>query len=118
MQARYRVIAGQQLAHHGQVYRGGDVVELDTAIALEVRSLITPIDAAGKAKPWPTDAAGALAAELAKARPHERISILRAARDAGQAHVTDIDREIAAEELRLQAEADAAAPVVASKGGK
>jgi len=101
---RYRVIPGQQLAHHGQVYRGGDLVELDDAIALEVRSLITPVDAAGKPKAWPTDAAGALAADLAKARPHERISILQAARAAGQAHVADIDREIAAEEARLVAE--------------
>jgi hypothetical protein len=75
MQARYRVIPGQQVAHHGKVYLGGEVLELDTAIALEVRSLITPVDAAGKPKPWPTDAATTLAAELAKARPHEELRL-------------------------------------------
>jgi acyl-CoA reductase-like NAD-dependent aldehyde dehydrogenase len=101
---RYRVRAGQQLAHLGKTLRGGDVVELERHVALEVQHLVDPVDATGKVKPWPSDAASALAADLARARPHERISLLRAARDAGQAHVDDIDREIANEETRLAAE--------------
>lgn len=109
---KYRVRPGQQLAHQGKVLLGGDVVELPQSLAHEVRHLVDPVGADGKIQPWPTDRDAALATDLAAARPHERISILRAYRASGAAQLADLDREIAAEETRLQAES-APAPTAA-----
>ena len=104
MTTKYRVRPGAQLAHHGKVLIGGDTVELPQHVALEVRHLIDPVGADGKVKPWPADPVAALAAELATAKPHERISILRMHRDRNAANLADIDREIEAEEQRLAAQ--------------
>lgn len=104
MIAKYRVRPGQQLAHNGKVLFGGETLDLPQHLALEVRHLVDPVGADGKVKPWPTDPVAALAAELSTAKPHERISILQQHRARATSHLDDIDREIAAEEMRLAAD--------------
>jgi len=75
----YRVKDGQELAHGGDVLPGGSVVQLLPAIAHEVRHLVEPIGDDGQVKPWGAPSDEAIDAELAAARPHERISILEQA---------------------------------------
>lgn len=120
MQTRYRVRHGQVLAHCGALVRGGEVVDLSPEVAYEVRHLVDPVGADGKVTAWPTDAATQLAKDLAAARPHERISILQAAREHRQIDLATIDADIAAEERRLAAVevSTAPSPTSASKGGK
>ncbi len=75
----YRVRDGAELAHAGEVLTGGAVVQLQPHVGYEVRHLVEPLGDDGKVKPWGTAAEEAFEAELAAARPHERISIIERA---------------------------------------
>lgn len=91
----YRVNAGAALAHEGTVLAGGTDVELPAHVAHEVRHLVTPIDrATGKPRSWqPADAA--LRDELARSRPHERVSILDAALKATRGDIAELEQLLA-----------------------
>lgn len=87
---KYRVKPGAELAHAGLVLTGGTDLELAPHVAYEVRHLVDPVEPlTGAVMPWvPVDQAQ-LELELAKARPHERISLIE---DALKANTADGDR--------------------------
>lgn len=101
----YRVKDGAELAHCEQVLSGGTVVRLQPEIAYEVRHLVEPIGEDGKVRPWGTPSAEALEAELAAAKPHERISILERAIES---KMGDLDRLEKLHAVEVKANTDAA----------
>jgi hypothetical protein len=111
---QYRVKPGKELAHDGGVKVGGADVEIRTDIAHEIRHLVDEVQPDGTVKPigHAEAEASVLEQELASAQPHERVSILQAARDAVAARLTTLDAAIAAED---KAEKDAKA-ALAAKG--
>lgn len=96
----YRVRPGAQLAHLGEVYDGGAVVQLTRQVGYEVRHLADPINDAGEV----IDQPDALQAELEERPEHEHITILQRKRAALVLHQADL-QGIAA---RTQATAAAA----------
>lgn len=98
------------LPHDGGVLDPNTDVELRADVAYEVRHLVDEVTATGELRPIGTAAASeaALKAALATARPHERISLLEAARATLAGDLTKIDAQIAAERKRLETEAKAA----------
>jgi hypothetical protein len=97
---------GAKLPHDGQVLGEGTDVDLRTEIAHEVKHLVDEVLPTGELVPIGTgdQATADLQAQLETARPHERISILEAARARVSGDVKAIDAEIAAERKRLEGE--------------
>lgn len=112
-----RVKAGCQLAHNGAVIDGGAEIDLAPALAFEVRHLVDEVLPTGETRPLGAGERGAadLEAALAAARPHERISILEAARAATAGDLAKIDRAIALERARLAGESKPAAKAAPAK---
>lgn len=109
---RYRVKLNCLLPHDGEVLTGGTDVELRPDIAHEVRHLVDEVLPTGEVQPigFKDRQAAQLAADLAAARPHERISLLERARAAVADDLKTLDAQIAAEQTRLEADAKKTAP--------
>jgi hypothetical protein len=101
-----RVKRGKQLPHDGRVLDGDTDVELRPDIAFEVRHLVDEVLPSGAVRPigGRERAEAELAAALASARPHERISILEAAQAAGEVNRDALAAAIAEERAQLAAE--------------
>ena len=98
----YRVRPGCELPHEGVVLASGADLELAPHIAVEVRHLVDPVNpATKKIMAWPSKATSDLDAELARARPHERISLLEQAAATTSSDLGVIQAKIAAERKRL-----------------
>ncbi len=94
---RYRVRAGAQLTHGGQVHAAGAIVDLPvtTARDIAVAHAVEEVDAAGKpVAPTPVD-------DLEGYRAHERVGFLRERRAAAQQVVDDLDARLAAEQQQI-----------------
>ncbi len=83
---RYRVRAGAELAHDGQVLPGGTDLELPRRVAVEIPHLVDEIDAAGGVVPVPPDG-WKLALEDVQA--HERGFVLEQQRQIAHAALAD-----------------------------
>lgn len=111
----YRVKPGAVLPHAGLVLTSGTNVELAPHVAYEVRHLVDPVDAAtGAVKAWGSADQAALETELAKARPHERVSILEQAIAAKKGDL-DVLQTLHAAAKREEAEATKALQSKAEK---
>ncbi|HYE85650.1 MAG TPA: hypothetical protein VEA16_04815, partial [Vicinamibacterales bacterium] len=101
----YRVRDGAVLAHAGDELRGGVTVELLPHVAYEVRHLVEPLGDDGQVRPWQTLSQEAIDAELAAARPHERISLIDAAIAAKQGDLAKL-QDLRLRELRANEATD------------
>ena len=119
----YRVKSGAVLAHAGEALTSGEDVQLPPHVAYEVRHLVDPVDAVtGAVQPWGTVDQAVLETELAKARPHERVSLIQQALDAKQGDVKVLEKllvaaqkdEAAAAKALDQKSAKKSAPAAAS----
>jgi chromosome segregation ATPase len=109
----FRIRKSQQLAHAGQTFSAGAVVELTRKLAAEVSHLVDEVDAEG----MPVSAPSAWEQSLETVREHERVSVLEQQLDAETRRLEDQRREHDALVLSLaqsQADLDAAAKVVAA----
>jgi len=86
----YRVRRSQQLAHAGQTFGAGAVVELSRKLAAEVSHLVDEVDAEGKPVSAPLSS---WEQSLETVREHERVSILEQQLDAETRRVEDRRRE-------------------------
>lgn len=79
--ATYRVRAGKELAHHGDVLTAGQDVMLEAHIAHEVRHLIDEVDpATGTVRPIAMSLETArVLNDVARYRPHERVTLFEQA---------------------------------------
>jgi hypothetical protein len=84
---------GDGLPHQGRIVPPGEIVEVPAHIVPEILHLVEPVDAADRPIAPPTN----VDAELAKVRPHERVSILRQLRTEKAADLADLDARIAKE---------------------
>ncbi|MEO8483326.1 MAG: hypothetical protein ABI634_14025 [Acidobacteriota bacterium] len=102
----YRVKLGALLPHDGGVLVGGTDVELRPDIAHEVRHLVNEVTATGEERPigFKDRAEAELAAAVAAAKPHERISLLENARKVLLGDLEKLDAQIDAEQQRLAAD--------------
>lgn len=85
----YRVRRSQQLAHAGQTFTAGAVVELPRKLAVEVAHLVDEVDAEGR----PVSAPSSWEQSLETVREHERVSILEQQLDVETRRLEDRRRE-------------------------
>lgn len=112
MEQPYRVRDDAQmpLAHHGEEFTSGAIVQLEPHVAFEVRHLVDPVGADGQVRPWGAPADEAIDAELAAARPHERVSILEAAIAGKRGDLDRLEKLHAAEVKKNEAASKADKP--------
>jgi hypothetical protein len=90
--ARYRVRAGSQLPHDGQVLEAGAFVELPRHVAADtaVRDMVEEVDAAGNVVLAP------LTNDFERFRPHEQVTLLEASLAEAEARVATLKAQLAA----------------------
>lgn len=89
--ARYRVRAGRQLPHNGQVLEAGEIVELPRHVGADsvVRDLVDEVDEAGNPVLAPLDN------DLERFRPHEQVTLLEARLAEAEARVEILKSQLA-----------------------
>lgn len=93
LMGRYRVRPGAVVNHGGALYAHPDELDLPRHVAAELPHLMFEIDVLGEEV-----VVDRFDAELASARPHERISMLKAEQMRLRARLADVDKLVQAEE--------------------
>lgn len=105
--ARYRVRAGKQLPHGGQILEAGEIVELPRQVGTDnaVRDLVEEVDEAGNVVFVP------LSHDFERFRPHEQVTLLEARLVEAEARVEILKSQLALAKAASVAPAAAAVSV-------
>lgn len=88
-----KVLPGQSIGQNGRTFQDGEVLEVPAAQVNDIKHLALPCTPNGE----PLVDVGQVDDDLAKARKHERVSILEAEQKRLQAALNSVESQLAAE---------------------